>query len=356
MLSLEDLRVRNLVLLEAVSGSRAYGLATEESDTDIKGVFFLPRDLFYGLGYVAQVNDEGNNTVFYELGRFVELLLASNPNTLELLATPEDCLLFRHPLMASLRCEWFVSRACRQSFAGYAYGQIRKARGLNKKIVNPVAPEKKSVLDFCRVIEGMGSVAVDKWLSARQMRQENVGLAAVAHTRNVYALFYDAEGSKHYRGIVQKAHANGVCTSRIVEGDVPLAGLYFNQDGYSCYCREYGAYQQWLAERNEARYAATLRHAQGYDAKNMMHTFRLLEMAHDVACFGEVRVRRDNREELLVIKRGEFAYEDLLMRAEALMQRVDSAFAESSLPEDVHREAALAALVAMREVLYASAL
>ena len=93
MLSLEDLRVRNLVLLEAVSGSRAYGLATEESDTDIKGVFFLPRDLFYGLGYVAQVSDEGNNTVFYELGRFVELLLASNPNTLELLATPEDCLL-----------------------------------------------------------------------------------------------------------------------------------------------------------------------------------------------------------------------------------------------------------------------
>ena len=40
MLTLEDLYTQNLILLEAVSGSRAYGLATPESDTDIKGVFY----------------------------------------------------------------------------------------------------------------------------------------------------------------------------------------------------------------------------------------------------------------------------------------------------------------------------
>lgn len=52
MLTLNDLHRQNLILLEAVSGSRAYGLATPESDTDIKGVFYLPRSLYYGLDYI----------------------------------------------------------------------------------------------------------------------------------------------------------------------------------------------------------------------------------------------------------------------------------------------------------------
>ena len=43
MLTLADLRIENLILLEAVAGSHAYGLATHVSDTDIKGVFYLPR-------------------------------------------------------------------------------------------------------------------------------------------------------------------------------------------------------------------------------------------------------------------------------------------------------------------------
>ena len=46
MLTIEDLHTQNLLLLEAVSGSRAYGLATPESDTDIKGVFYLPKSMF----------------------------------------------------------------------------------------------------------------------------------------------------------------------------------------------------------------------------------------------------------------------------------------------------------------------
>ncbi|MBR2251268.1 MAG: nucleotidyltransferase domain-containing protein [Neisseriaceae bacterium] len=80
--SLEDLENKNLHLFSAVSGSRAYGLATENSDTDIKGVFFLPYFDFLVSNPLKQVNDEKNNIVFYELGRFIELLLLNNPNIL----------------------------------------------------------------------------------------------------------------------------------------------------------------------------------------------------------------------------------------------------------------------------------
>ena len=144
MLTIEDLHTQNLLLLEAVSGSRAYGLATPESDTDIKGVFYLPKSMFYGMEYIPQISNETNDIVYYELGRFIELLLQSNPNTLELLASPPDCVRYRSPLMDAFKTEWFVSKACRQSFAGYAYGQIKKARGLNKKISNPMPSEKKT--------------------------------------------------------------------------------------------------------------------------------------------------------------------------------------------------------------------
>jgi predicted nucleotidyltransferase len=42
-LTLDTLRERNLILLEAISGSHAYGLNIATSDVDIRGVFILPQ-------------------------------------------------------------------------------------------------------------------------------------------------------------------------------------------------------------------------------------------------------------------------------------------------------------------------
>lgn len=73
-MTIQELRDHDLVLFEAVVGSRSYGLATAESDTDIKGVFYMPRENYFGNEYVAQVSSPSNDEVYYELGRFVELL------------------------------------------------------------------------------------------------------------------------------------------------------------------------------------------------------------------------------------------------------------------------------------------
>ena len=53
-MTIEDLREKGLIILECVSGSRAYGLETASSDTDIKGVFILPKSEYYGLNYIPQ--------------------------------------------------------------------------------------------------------------------------------------------------------------------------------------------------------------------------------------------------------------------------------------------------------------
>ena len=143
-MTIQTLKSQNHILFEVISGSKSFGLDTPTSDTDIKGVYYLPKDQFYGLTYIPQISNETNDEVYYELGRFVELLLKNNPNILEILASPNDCVLYKHPLMERLKLEDFLSKLCKDSFAGYAMTQIKKATGLKKKIVNPMEKEKKS--------------------------------------------------------------------------------------------------------------------------------------------------------------------------------------------------------------------
>ena len=351
-----DLRARpDLLLLDAVSGSRAYGTDLPTSDHDRKGVFALPKAAFFGLTDVPQVASESNDEVYYELGRWVELLLKNNPTALELLAPPADCILTRSPLLDALRPEIFLSKRCRGSFAEFAAAQIKKARGLNKKINQPQEPARKSVLDFCYVTAGAGAQPLPDWLARRGLTQAQIGLANVPHLLDLYVLFVDDSptGALGYRGIIREAAtATEVLLTAVPKGETPVAYLSFNRNGFSTYCRVYKEYWAWVEKRNAERYENTLRHGQGYDAKNMLHVFRLLEMAEEIARDGALRVRRPNRDELLAIRRGEFAYDDLLTRAETLLARVDAAFAASLLPDEPDTAAAEAALVRIREQLY----
>lgn len=355
-LTIQQLKDNNLILLECVSGSRAYGLATPESDTDIKGVFYLPKSQFYSLqsDYIAQVSNATNDIVYYEVGRYVELLLQNNPNMMELLATPTEKVLYKHPIMDLFKPEWFISKLCQQTFAGFANSQIKKARGLNKKIVNPMAKEKKSILEFCSVLVGNHSIPLTTWLERQSFDQSQLGLVVMPKTTQIYAMYVDEIGSLGFAGLIQKPEATQLRLSSIPKGMTPVGYLSFNEQGFSKYCRDYKDYWQWVAQRNDARYETTISHGKQYDAKNMMHTIRLLEMALDIALTGQVVVERPNRDELLAIKSGESDYDSLLAQADALTEQIEAAFAKSNLPECPNRASALAALVAVRNQLYAS--
>src|SRR6185437_7090612 len=149
---------KELILLDCISGSTAYNLNVKGSDVDKKGIFIMPKDQLYGFNRQDQIANTFNDEVYFEIGRFLELLTKNNPNILELLATPKEFVLVRHPVMDMIRPEDFLSKLCLDTFAGYAQTQIKKARGLNKKINKPLDAERKSVLDFCYVIHNNGSV------------------------------------------------------------------------------------------------------------------------------------------------------------------------------------------------------
>lgn len=351
-MTIATLKEQNLILLECISGSKAYGTNLPHSDTDIKGVFYMPKAHFYGLDHTSQVTDSKNDIVYYELGRFIELLIKNNPNILELLAAPEETILYKHPIMDKILIGDVLSKMCKDTFGGYAFTQIRKAKGLNKKIVNPVGKERKCILHFCHILANEASLELVDYLEKNNLNQEDLGLVKVPHFSGTYAVFLDIDKQLNYQGIMQKASANEVRVSSVPKGEKPIAFLHFNKDGYTKYCKEYKAYWDWVEKRNEERYTTNVRHGRNYDSKNMMHTFRLLDMATEILRDEKIIVRRPDREQLLKIRAGEFDYEYLIEQANLKMEAIERAYEVSSLPDKPNTEQLKKTLLEMRMELY----
>lgn len=350
--TLQQARSAECLLFQCISGSKAYGTDTEESDTDIRGVFVAPRRVLYGFEVPTQISDESQDETYFELGRFVDLLCKNNPNVLEILYSSEDCTLFRHPLFDRLEPELFLSKLCESTFAGYAVSQVRKARGLNKKIVNPVEPERKTLLDFCYVLQGQGSIPLTKWLSSQGLRQEDCGLVKIAHMRDVYGIYVESKRSGRFRGILSCPDSTMVACSSVGVDEKPAAWMTVNIDGFKKHCRVYREYWDWVEHRNEARFRTNVEHDRGYDSKNMMHTFRLLDVAREIATAKRITVRRPNRDWLMRVRNGEFGYEELLQMAEERIAEVHDLFAKSDLPVAPDRDGVERLLIEIREEFY----
>ena len=346
--TLGRVRQPDLLLLDAVAGSHAYGTAIPGSDEDRRGVFAAPRAFLLGLDVVEQISDERSDQVYYELGHFVSLLLKNNPNALELLAMPRDCVRHQHPAFSLLAPEIFLSKLCAKTFGEYALGQIRKARGLNKKIVNPQPEQRRAMLDFCHVPEGQGSRPVLEWLAQRNLHPKECGLTAVQHAAGLFAIYHGNDGA--YRGIVSPKDPDTLIFSSVPKEADPIGWLHFNADAFQAHCKAHREYWEWVGHRNKERYATNAQHGRGYDSKNLMHTLRLLDMAGEIAREGVLRIRRPNRDYLLRVRSGEFDYEELVARAEEQLRDVEEAFKASSLPDRPDRDRINALLVQIREV------
>ncbi|WP_439663233.1 nucleotidyltransferase domain-containing protein [Lentzea sp. HUAS TT2] len=77
------------MILEAVIGSHAYGLATPSSDVDRRGVFVAPTSAFWRFEKPpASVEGPAPEQLSWEVEHFCRLGLKSNPTVLETLVSP----------------------------------------------------------------------------------------------------------------------------------------------------------------------------------------------------------------------------------------------------------------------------
>jgi hypothetical protein len=366
-MTIEQLRNSGTIIFEGIVGSQAYGIATPASDIDKKGVFIQDEDSILGFGYIDQVNDSKNDQTFYEIRRFLELLASNNPNILELLNLPDDCVIHKDPIFDFIleHRSKFITKMCRNSFGGYAVEQIRKARGLNKKISNPMDPQRKGVLDFCYVPYSGKTVSLISYLNEYRLKPEYCGLVSLDHMKYVYAVYYDKvaelidKGIKMgvssglgFKGIVGGDDSNDVSTSSVPKGMISEFVMYFNKEGYSSYCKDYKEYFEWVEKRNPERYNDNMGHGGNYDGKNLAHCHRLLDMAIEIGEGKGINVRRNNREELLSIRKGEWDYDKLVEDAENKIKKMDAVFESSNLPKSIDRDFLNELLLKIRKEYY----
>jgi hypothetical protein len=84
----------------------------------------------------------------------------------------------------------------------------------------------------------------------------------------------------------------------------------------------------------------------------MMHTFRLLETAEEIAVNKRIIVRREDNAELLKIRAGEYSYPELIEKARIKLERIQELFRKSGLPDEPDCHYAEKMLVAIRKNAY----
>lgn len=336
-MTLDYIRKNNLIGYEYIRGSKLHGISTPQSDTDLGGVFFCDFNNIVGLRstYPEQVSDSRSDETYYEYGRWIELLGKSNPNALESLYVPKKFIIgYVEPAVQLVidNRDKFLSKECFASASGYAVSQLKKCRGLNKKIVNQIH-ERKTPLDFCFTFNGEGSVPLKEWLETRGLKQELCGVSAVNNMPDMYCLFYDHEGTIGYRGII-KENGNDIHLSSIPKNQEILCHFMYNENSYKSHCREYKEYKEWEKMRNPVRYESNL--DKNYDSKNVSECLRMLNMCIEIANGEEMKVNRtEDRQFLLDIRAHKYEYDEIMAITEQKKQEFDEAIKTCTLPDKV---------------------
>ena len=385
--ALKVAKERGVIGYKYLAGSHSQNLNGPDSDVDYHGVYFAEyRDLLdFGDDYLEEIADPKNDEKYHEFGKWMWLLAKGNPDAIETLYVPENMVVGEvHPVIKNVleNRDKFVSKQVVSALTHYAFDQVKKARGLNKKIVNPVT-ERKDILDFCYTFKGQGSQPIKDFLAENKLDQKYCGLVNIPNMRDVYGVYYDwaayfhfenidwwcidfqIEGVKSpyshfltdaqgkaikeriknkqffgYPGIVhpdELEKSNEVRLSSIPKGEVPICFMTYNKDAYTCHCREYREYQEWVKDRNQKRYSKA--EEAGYNQKNMCHCIRLLTMAKEVSEGKGFNLwRTDDRDFLMDIKNGEYTYEFLMDYAEKLVKEVEKNLPNSELPDEVDRK------------------
>jgi hypothetical protein len=149
----------------AVVGSRAYGLATDASDLDLRGVYVAPTSAFWSLNKPpAHIEGPGHDQFSWEVERFCELALKANPNLLEVLHSP--IVVTMTPLgeeLLELR-DAFLSQLVYQTYLGYTLSQFKK---IEADLRRDGVPKWKHVMHLLRLLLAVrellreGTVVVD---------------------------------------------------------------------------------------------------------------------------------------------------------------------------------------------------
>ncbi|MBD2580098.1 nucleotidyltransferase domain-containing protein [Oscillatoria sp. FACHB-1406] len=345
------LEVENRTILLALTGSRGYGLATETSDYDYRGVFIATQPYYLGFKDIEQKDSGwteeagnfeflGQDTAIYELRKFLKLSVDNNPNILELLWFKDYAHLTEVGKVLLANRRMFLSKRVKSTYTGYGYAQIKKLESHRRWLLDPPTqkptPAEFGLQDTPPLsISDMNSFLQYLYLLVRDRIQflEPAG--------ELYRLL---TAEIDYKGVLKQydlPEETLAYTQKLAHTSKDFIKLLQLSQRYHKAVQEYKNYQQWKKNRNPAR--AAMEAKVGYDCKFAMQAIRLLKTGIEVLETQQVIVDRreaGDAEELLAMKQGKYSYDEIMAIANQLYQQLDVACKNSTLPPIVDREAA----------------
>lgn len=283
-----------------ITGSVSYGISTDTSDFDVYGFAIPPKSFVFPhlAGYIEgfdpniprfeqwvqhhirdpqALGGKGRSYDFSVFGivRYFALLMENNPNVLDSLFTPLDCVIHVTHVGTAVRDarKKFLHKGAYHKFRGYAFSQLHKVeikeRGTQK------------VLDF-----------------EREHRIEH---------RTTFAEVNDE--------IVRREKAGPTQGRALSELDDATLKLYHK------------LYADGIGE--SGRFENVKIH--GWDTKFMTHVFRLLDEAEQILTTGDLDIRR-SKDFLKAVRRGEVKPDEAKRYFDEKEKYLQKLYEESSLP------------------------
>jgi len=336
-MNVEQLKKSGWIIHECIVGSHLYGTNKEGSDIDIKGVYILPTSMILSGRYIEQISDAKQDITYYEIGRFIELLVKGNPNIVDILGS--DKITFTTDKWKEYFPDItpFLTTKLKHTFLGYSFSQIKKAKGMNKKTNwEKTRMERKTPLDFCYVLmDREFSVSLTKYFEIISKNQNDIGLASVNNFPDIYSMYYLGKAG----GIINE-NSNDVQLKSIPKDSRFLKYMRFDRNAYSTHCKDYREYQEWLEKRNPLRYQDNAKVANEYDTKNLSHCVRLLYTVKDIILGNGLILNRSEKDQLIDIRNGKYSYEEIIELASNLEEEVKKLFEENKigLPREVNQK------------------
>lgn len=115
------------IIYEVLSGSHAYGLATDQADEDIRGIFLPSAKELLGFGY-KETKIMQPDKAYHSLKKYLHLALNANPSILAWLWVGYEFVRIDSWISNTLRAnrQKFLSKLVYKTFGGYATSQLRK--------------------------------------------------------------------------------------------------------------------------------------------------------------------------------------------------------------------------------------
>lgn len=321
-------------------GSHAYGTSTPTSDLDLRGICIVPKDHYHGfLNAAPMVKPFGQATakdpdlVVFELRKWFKLAAEANPNTLEIIFTdPSDHLLVT-PIGEELLAhrDLFISKMAKHTFAGYAKSQLHRMK--NHHEWHKRAMEKPTRAEF-----GLPEKpAIEK-------NQLDAALSQVVKKLDEWNLTGLENVEPAVRILLQEKMSEMLVEAKVSTDDLWLGAartlgytenfiaLIGQEKRYKGALDEYHSYREWLRDRNPAR--AALEAKYGYDTKHGLHLVRLFRMCREILTEGVIRVRREDAQELLGIRNGDWTFDYIMEYAERENVALNELLKTCTLPDE----------------------